>query len=415
MPDRQTIGPEAAAGHWLDDPAHRAFLAADARRQLDFFRASLRPDGGFDVLTWDGSALPDGPQELHTTTRLVHSYALGKAFGDAGADRIIDAGMDFLWTRHRDTRHGGYLWSVGRGGEGDGVKLAYGHVFVLLAAASARDAGHPDADRLLADVAGVIEARFWDEARGLLRDEFAADWTPFSTYRGMNANMHGVEAMLAAFEATGDRVWLDRAGRILDFFTGAMAPAHGWRIPEHYAEDWQVDPAYRGNPMFRPAGTTPGHSLELGRLVIQHWDLSGRTDPGAPDRARRLIEQALADAWLPEGGIAYTLALGGGVDVRDRYWWPVTEAIGAMAALIKTGAQPEDEAWYRKLWAFADARFIDHGPGGWFPEIDPAGIPTARQFHGKPDIYHALQAELFPLAPGVARYAAGLAGLPRQP
>lgn len=413
MPDRQTIGPEAAPGHWLDDPAHRAFLAADARRQLDFFRASLRPDGGFDVLAWDGSALPDAPQELHTTTRLVHSYALGKAFGDDGADRIIDAGMDFLWTRHRDPRHGGFLWSVGRGGAGDGVKLAYGHVFVLLAAASAREAGHPDADRLLADVAGVIEARFWDEAHGLLRDEFAEDWAPFSTYRGMNANMHGVEAMLAAFEATGDRVWLDRAGRILDFFTGATAPAHGWRIPEHYTEDWQVDPDYRGNPMFRPAGTTPGHSLELGRLVIQHWDLSGRTDTDAPDRARRLIEQALADAWLPEGGIAYTLALGGGVDVRDRYWWPVTEAIGAMAALIKTVPRPEDEAWYRKLWAFADARFIDHGPGGWFPEIDPSGIPTARQFHGKPDIYHALQAELFPLAPGVARYAAGLAGLPR--
>ena len=44
MPDRQTIGPETAARHWLDDPAHRAFLAAEARRQLDFFRPSLRKE-----------------------------------------------------------------------------------------------------------------------------------------------------------------------------------------------------------------------------------------------------------------------------------------------------------------------------------------------------------------------------------
>lgn len=412
MPDRQTIGPETAAGHWLDDPAHRAFLAADARRQLDFFRPSLRDDGGFDVLAWDGTPLPDAPQELHTTTRLVHSYAMGKAFGDAGADRIIDAGMDFLWTQHRDPRHGGYLWSVGRAGVGDGVKLAYGHVFVLLAASSARDAGHPDADRLLADITEVIETRYWDEARGLLRDEFAEDWTPFSTYRGMNANMHGVEAMLAAFETTGNRVWLDRAGRVLAFFTDRMAAAHGWRIPEHYTEDWQVDPGYSGNPMFRPAGTTPGHSLELGRLVIQHWDLAGRPKDGALSRARRLIEQALADAWLPEGGIAYTLKLGGGVAIPDRYWWPVTEGVGALAALIKIDPQPQDEIWYRRLWAFADAHFIDHAHGGWFPEIDPNGAPTGRQFQGKPDIYHALQAELFPLAPGVARHAAGLAALP---
>ena len=34
--------------------------------------------------------------------------------------------------------------------------------------------------------------------------------------------------------------------------------------------------------------TTPGHSLEFARLVRQHWDLAGRPDSGAPDRAARL-------------------------------------------------------------------------------------------------------------------------------
>lgn len=411
MMTRPKPGDATFKGSWLDDPVHRAWLAADARRQLDFFRASLRADGGFDVLKWNGSPLDEAPQELHTTTRLVHSYVLGQAFGDAGAAPIIDAGMDFLWNRHRDTRHGGYVWSVGRSGGGDGTKLAYGHVFVLLAGASARGAGHPDADRLIADVSEVIDRHYWDETRGLLRDEFAEDWTPFSTYRGMNANMHGVEALLAAFEATGDSQYLGRAGRILDFFVGTVAPAHGWRIPEHYTEDWQVDPDYHGNPMFRPAGTTPGHSLELGRLVLQHWDLSGRRDTGAPVRARALIGQALADAWLPEGGLAYTLAPGGGIGVGDRYWWPVTEAAGALAALIKVDPQPGDEDWYRRVWGFANEHFVDHQVGGWFPEIDAEGEPTARQFHGKPDIYHALQADLFPLAAGVSRPAAGLSAL----
>jgi len=41
-------------------------------------------------------------------------------------------------------------------------------------------------------------------------------------------------------------------------------------------ENWTVDPGYSGNPMFRPAGTTPGHSFELGRLMLQHWELSGK-------------------------------------------------------------------------------------------------------------------------------------------
>lgn len=397
------LGTPDRAESWLSDPVHRAYLEADARRQLDFFRQSLRPDGSFAVLDHDGSALPDAPQELHTTTRLVHSYALGQAFGDAHAAAIIDAGMDFLWRHHRDATHGGYVWSVRDGAVADGTKLAYGHVFVLLAGASAKLAGHPDADRLIADVAAVIDAHYWDEARGLLRDEFARDWTPFSTYRGMNANMHGVEAMLAAFEATGEATYLERAERILDFFVGRVAPAHGWRLPEHYTEDWQVDPEYEGNPMFRPAGSTPGHSLELGRLVLQHWDLRGRPDDGAPARARLLIEQALADAWRADGGFVYTLRSGGGVGRPDRYWWPVSEGIGAMSALLKLDGRPGDEDWYRRLWSFADMHLVDHARGGWFPELDEGARPVARQFVGKPDIYHALQADLLPLVPGLSR------------
>ncbi|MBB97256.1 MAG: mannose-6-phosphate isomerase [Rhodobacteraceae bacterium] len=396
---------------WLDHPGHRAALLQDARRQLTFFDASLRADGGFDVLDLDGTPLPRAGQELHTTTRLIHSYALGQAIGHPGSDRMIDAGMAFLRTRHRDADHGGYLWSVDESGIADGIKLAYGHVFALLAASSAQQAGHPDAPALMADIAEVLDTRYWDDAAGLYRDEFTRDWQVFSTYRGMNANMHAVEAMMAAYEVTSDGLWLDRAGRVLDFFTARMAPAHGWRLPEHYSETWQFDPAYAGDPMFRPAGTTPGHSLEMGRLLLQHWDLSGRPETDAPARARRLIEQALQDAWRPDGGLAYTLHQGGAIAIPDRYWWPVTEGIGALAALIKLGTEGgsgDDETWYRRLWAFADARLVDHERGGWFPELDDTGTPTGRQFQGKPDIYHALQADLFPLTPGLSRQHQGL-------
>lgn len=396
---------------WLGEPAHRLWLAEQAARQIGFFRSSLRSDGGYDVLDLDGTPLPRAAQELHTTTRLVHSFALAKAAGAGGCDAIIDAGMTFLWNRHRDPMAGGYGWSASEEGIADGTRMAYGHVFVLLAGASARQAGHPEADRLIADVVRIIDRHFWDEAHGLLRDEFASDWSPFSTYRGMNANMHGVEAFLAAFEATGEALHLDRAGRILDFFTARMAPENGWRLPEHYTGTWEVDWAYRGNPMFRPAGTTPGHSLELGRLLLQWWELAGRPAGDALAPARRLIEQALADAWRADGGLVYTLDRHGRPAVRDRYWWPVAEAIGAMAALLKLDPQPSDEDWYQRLWRFADSHFIDHARGGWFPEIDEDGSPVARQFHGKPDLYHSLQAALLPLAPGIARPFDGLRAL----
>lgn len=392
-------------GFWLHDSGHRAWLAGDALRSLDFFDASAGADG-FVTLDDAGQPLPGGAQELHVTTRLVQSYALGRMAGRPDRAGIIDRGMDLLWRGHRDDRHGGYVWSLRDGMVADGTKLAYGHVFVLLAASTAKLAGHPDADRLLADIAQVLDERFWDSAAGLFRDEFTRDWQVFSTYRGMNANMHGAEALLAAFEATDDNEYLRRAGGILDFFIAGQAARNGWRIPEHYDADWRPDPGYEGNPMFRPAGTTPGHSFEMARLLLQYWDLAGRPDSDAPDQARFLVDTALRDAWLEQGGLAYTLDFDGQVARPDRYWWPVTEAIGALAALIKLDPHPGDQDWYCRLWRFADAHLIDHAHGGWFPEPDG---PAGGQFQGKPDIYHALQADLFPLVPDLSRLAAALA------
>jgi len=129
--------------------------------------------------------------------------------------------------------------------------------------------------------------------------------------------------------------------------------------------------------------------------------------------ARNVAYRALSDAWVPvQGGLVYTLGFDGQPAIRDRYWWPVCEAIGVLASLIKLERSAQDEAWYRRLWSFADRHFIDHEVGGWFPEVDDAGHPTETQFKGKPDIYHALQATLFPLAPGLSRPAAWLAANP---
>ena len=379
-------GPANFDGFWLDHPAHRTWLQDQAERQLRFFAASKRSGPGFSLLDHDGVPMDVQEQELHTTTRMVHSYSLGVLQGHTGAESIVDHGMAYLASHHKDPVYGGYLWAMTGDTISDDRKLAYGHVFVLLAASSAKMAGNPDADALLADITNVLDTHYWEQEAGLFSDEWNRDWTPFSTYRGMNANMHGVEAMLTAYEATRVPVFLERAGRILDFFTRRMAPQENWRLPEHYTENWDIDRSYAGNHMFRPAGTTPGHSFELGRLTLQHWDLTGRPATDAPDVARRLIEQALEDAWLPEGGFAYTLDFGGKVSDGARFWWPVTEAIGAVATLIKLERRASDEEWYRKLWAFANEAFIDHENGGWFPAIDAEGKPTSSIFTGKPDI-----------------------------
>ena len=121
----------------LTDPTHQSWLKDEARQQFAFFQNSLHPTAGFHVLDQQGNPLADTLQELHTTTRLVHSYVLAKEAGVEGADELIDQGVRYLLEAHRDAQHGGYAWGVGPEGITDGRKMAYGHVFVLLAASAA--------------------------------------------------------------------------------------------------------------------------------------------------------------------------------------------------------------------------------------------------------------------------------------
>lgn len=372
---------------------HRDWLRQDAARQFAFFRAALDPRGGFHSLANDGRVIPDQPRELHATTRMVHSFGLGQAAGLVLDGAILDHGMDAIWRHHRDRKHGGYIWSFApSGGAVKDQKLAYGHAFVLLAASTAHELGHPDAARLLADISQVIDDHFWDRNASRLREEFARDWSAISAYRGMNANMHSTEAFLAAHEATGERLYLDRALSLIRFFVGQMGVAHGWRLPEHYCADWQPDMAYEGDPMFRPIGSTPGHSFEWARLILQAWDLDGRRDGDLLDWARQLYRRARADGWGPDG-VIYTVGFDGRPLRQNRYWWPVTEAIGAAAALLKAGEDLQGD--YAGYWRCAEAHFIDEQHGGWFPEAERSGT----QFAGKPDIYHAIQADLYPPVP----------------
>ncbi|TNC49201.1 AGE family epimerase/isomerase [Rubellimicrobium rubrum] len=390
----------------VDRPVHRRWLLTEAERLIALFqRNALNPRGGFFNLAEDGRPLSDaGPngsrRKLHETTRMVHCFAIAHQLGLPGADRMVDHGMDFLWTAHRDPREGGYVWEVDDSGPTDGTKQAYGHAFVILAASSALVVGHPDARRLLDDATGILLGRFWDDAAGATTEEYGRDWHPLGDYRGQNSNMHLTEALMAAFEATGETRWLTMAERIAGLIIDRHARAQGWRVAEHFTDAWEVDRAYEGDPMFRPAGTTPGHALEWSRLLVQLWQLGGQKHDWLPEAARALFLRTVEIGWDPvEGGFYYTLDWDDRPAQSDRFWWPCAEGIGAAATLAAIDPDPRFELWYRRVWDFTARCLIDHEHGGWFPELGPDLRPVSRVFVGKPDLYHALQACLIPLVP----------------
>jgi sulfoquinovose isomerase len=402
---------------WRENPGHCRWLEAQADSLFAFFEPdSIDPSGGFRSLDDAGRALTgETARPLHATTRLVHCFAIAHLLGRPGAADFVDHGMRALLTRHRDAGNGGYFWSFDADGPRERDKLAYGHAFVLLAASSAKCVGHPDADRLLADISEVLEKRFWEPGPGASAEEFRDDWTAFSAYRGQNSNMHLTEALMAAFEATGERAYLDKAERIADLILRRNAGAADWRVPEHYRADWRVDREYRGSDVFRPYGYTPGHALEWARLALQLWALGGQKLTWLPAAARRLFSQAVAQGWDARGGFYYTVEYDGAPRVRDRLWWPMCEGIGAAHFLGALDGAAYHEEWYRRFWDFIARRLIDRREGGWHPQLDDSLTPVTGYFVGKPDLYHALQACLIPLYPTDGSLTRGILPGSRNP
>lgn len=406
-----------AGDKWVASPSHQRWLNQQAEALFAFFeRRIVNPLGGFHDLDDFGRPAPPGygaggppARYLFATTRIVHAFSIAHLMGRPGADLIVDHGMDFLWNGHRDAERGGYYWGVGYEGPTDSVKQAYGHAFVLLAASSAKVAGHPDADRLLADVSTVIRDRFWEEEFGAVAEEFTSDWRAIGAYRGQNSNMHLTEALMAAFEATNDSTYLRMAERIAERIVHAGAGDNEWRLPEHFTPDWKVDRDYSGSPMFRPYGTTPGHSLEWSRLLLQLWELGGRKLDWLTGASKSLFARATEDGWdRAGGGFYYTLEWDGRPRIRDRYWWPCCEAIGAASFLNAIAGDTQYEDWYRRIWSFVATRFIDRENGGWRAQLDESLRPNSGPFFGKVDIYHSLQACLIPTLPTSGSITLGL-------
>lgn len=397
---------------WRDLASHRAWLDAESRRLIDFARKARAPRG-FGWLGDDGVLMSDRPQPLWITARFTHVFALADLMGVPGAGSLCDHGLAALKDDFLDPDHGGWFAERHEGRPSRTDKEAYGHAFVILAASSAAVADRPGAQRLLAQALDLTSARFWREDEGACCEAWDRGWSACEPYRGANANMHMVEAFLAAADATGDALWRRRALSIAERLIHDVARASQWRVVEHFDADWRPLPDYNADDPahpFRPFGATPGHGLEWARLLVSLHDVLDRPPAWLVEAAQGLFDRATQDGWAAPGGFVYTTDMTGRPVIDRRLHWVVAEAIGAAAALQQAVGDPVYEDWYRRAWDFAATHLIDRDSGSWRHELGADLRPVEGTWSGKPDIYHALQATLIPRLPS----AGGLAGALRE-
>lgn len=401
----------------MDEPAHRKWLDDEMRRLAHFGVASVDPRGGFGWLLDDGTRDASRPVELWISCRMTYVYALAELAGVDGAAALVEHGLDALEGPLRDAKHGGWFSSIDDGPLND-RKEAYAHAFVILATSSAVAAGHPRADALLHEAIAVHTEHFWDETEGMAREGFTRDWSEEEPYRGVNANMHTLEAYLAAADVLADRSLLVRAMRIVTRVVDVLGRGNDWRLPEHFTAAWEPLLDYNADAPahpFRPFGATIGHGIEWSRLTLQTEQsllLAGLAAPEwMAEAAGSLYARAVGDGWDVDGadGFVYTVDWSGAPVVRERMHWVDAEAIGAAAALFRRTGNPLYERDYAAWWGYAREYLIDEQRGSWRHELDASNHPSHAVWEGKPDLYHAVQATLLPRLPQAPALAVSLA------
>ncbi|WP_226008152.1 AGE family epimerase/isomerase [Natrinema salinisoli] len=367
----------------------RAGLLATLRLQY--------PDGladrGFRLIhPATGELYTDHRRHLVATCRSIANFSAG-VLAD-GPEWCLDAaehGLEFLRNGHGADDGSGYHLVVDADGEPlERTRSAYGHAFALLAYARATAAGIEGAGADLEATHELLEERFRDDA-GMLRSDCDADWRELEAYRGQNANMHACEAYLAAYEATNDGRYLERARHLASTISVELAGDTDGLLWEHYTDEWDHDFDYNADEprhQFRPPGYQPGHHVEWAKFFAlldryDEGDTEAAPDEGWFERALDLFDAAIELGWT-ESGFAYTVDADGDVIVPDRYGWALAEAIGASAALAERADAHGRAADVDRLRRW-ERRLVDRtddyrGPAGvWYEKRlapDESGDPV---------------------------------------
>ncbi len=373
------------------------FLKSHIQSTFAFYHPRcIDPKGGFYHFYKDNGDIYDADtRHLVSSTRFVFNYA--KAYLADPQQAYLDAtrhGVHYLRQRHL-RENGGYVWLLSGEKNLDETNHCYGFAFVMLAYSMAYKAGISEAKAWLEETFSTMEEHFWDASHGLYKDEITADWQTVSPYRGQNANMHSCEALLAAYDATQETHYLDRAQTLAQHICIRQAELANGEIWEHYQQDWQVDWQYNQDDpkhLFRPWGFQPGHQTEWAKLLLLIHQR--RPLDWLIPTAERLFNQAWDKAWDQQhGGLCYGYDPQGKVCDGDKYFWVQAESFAAAAMLAIMTQQSHYWDKYQQLWQYSWEHMIDHQYGAWFRILtqDNQAIDDCKSPAGKTD-YHTMGA-----------------------
>ncbi len=374
------------------------FLKDHILKILSFYnKNSFDKNGGFfNVFLNDGSIFDKKNRHLVSCSRFVFNYANAYLMTkDHKYKELCNHGLEFIITQHRNINTNHFSWQITTEKVVDGRAMAYGYAFVILAGSFAFKIGIEEGKELAEEAWNFMNKYFWEEKYSAYADELSPDLKILNPYRGQNANMHTVEALIAAYEIFKEKKYLDRANLIAQQFAVNLASQSQNQIWEHYDSSWKIDWEYnkdKPDDVYRPWGFQPGHQVEWAKLLLQlneHYPEDWKIE-----RSIYLFEKGTTMSIDKEyGGLVYGYSPEGNFTNDNKYFWVQAEALAASWRLYKITNKKDYYNFYISLWEYCWKNFVDHKYGAWFNILTRKGkqINKIKSPLGKTD-YHTMGA-----------------------
>jgi mannose/cellobiose epimerase-like protein (N-acyl-D-glucosamine 2-epimerase family) len=337
-----------------------------------------RTTGGFvDRLDAQGRADHAAPRRVVVQARQIHCFAVAAHIGWYPEGREIALkGLEYLLTKAKSPDgEPGFVHALSPDGSVlHPLRDSYDHAFVLLALASVfaldRDA------QVRAEIDVLLS--FLDNRLRSPHGGFLEGW-PASMPRRQNPQMHLFEAMIAAFDATHETAFQNRAGEFFALFLANLYDKQTNVLGEYFEADWS---------RIEPVCVEPGHQAEWVWLLRGFERITGcptgRHRAGLLASALRYRDEA-TQCLTDEGDAA------GSIRRHSRRLWPQAEIAKAWIAQAEAGeAGAAEQA--RAALARLERHYLRHPvAGGWYDQFDRGGLSLVATIPAS-SFYHVLGA-----------------------
>ena len=329
-------------------------------------------------LTFQGRPRPEVPIRLLVQARQIFVYALAeRRQWTAGPSALVERAFASMRRDYyrRDGRDG-WIFSIARDGAvADPTRDLYAHGFVLLAVAAYVQATGKQAELGLArETLAFLDREMAAPLGGGYVEALPLRHGP----RRQNPHMHLFEALLALWECSRDRLFLERAGTLFELFVSKFFQAGEGVLLEYFDE--ALRPADDAGAIVEP-----GHHFEWCWLLRRYQRETG--DHRVEAIVDSLYEHASRSGFDAEGLIVDELHPDGTIAKASRRLWPMTEAIKsnlAEALRGRTGSAERAAA----LTAALHRRFLGPAPrGGWIDRLGEDGSRLV-EFMPATSLYH---------------------------